>query len=58
MNKGLAKAKVYTRLKQQQVQAWAAIRNSAAHGKPDEYKTTDVEYMLEGVQNFLAEHFG
>ena len=56
LNKALAKAKVYTHPKKQQIQAWADIRNSAAHGKPDEYKTTDVEYMLEGVRNFLTEH--
>ena len=58
LNKGLANAKVYTRLKQQQVQAWAAIRNSAAHGSPKDYSATDVKYMLDGVQNFLDEHFG
>ena len=58
LNKGLAKAKVYTHLKQQQVQAWAAIRNSAAHGNTDEYNADDVKYMLDGVQNFLTEHLG
>ena len=58
LNKALAKAKVYTRLKQQQVQAWAAIRNSAAHGNTDEYNADDVKYMLEGVQSFLTEHLG
>ena len=58
LNKGLAKAKVYTQPKRQQIQAWADIRNSAAHGSPEDYNATDVKYMLEGVQNLLAEHFG
>ena len=58
LNKGLANKEVYTRPKQKQVQVWADIRNSAAHGSPDDYNATDVKYMLDGVQNFLTEHLG
>ena len=58
LNISLARAKVYTKLKQQQIQAWGAIRNSAAHGDKDEYNPDDVKYMLEGVRMFISEYLG
>ena len=56
LNTKLADKEVYSRLLQKQIQAWKAIRDSADHGKFEDYKTEDVKAMLEGVQRFLAEN--
>lgn len=56
MNADLAKAGVYNALQQKQITAMAAIRNSAAHGKPEEFKQQDVEDMIRDVGQFLAQH--
>jgi hypothetical protein len=56
MNADLAKAGVYNALQQKQITAMAAIRNSAAHGKPEEFKQQDVEDMIRDVGQFLPQH--
>ena len=56
MNADLAKAGVYNKLIQKQITAYADVRNSAAHGKPDEYRKEDVSDMIDYVQRFLANH--
>lgn len=56
LNTKLADKEIYNRLLQKQVQAWKAIRDSADHGKFEDYKTEDVKAMLEGVQRFLTEN--
>lgn len=56
LNTKLADKEVYNRLIQKQIQAWKAIRDSADHGKFEDYKTEDVKAMLEGVQRFLTEN--
>ena len=53
LNTKLADAKVYNRFTQRQIQAWKAIRDSAVHGKFDEYTLEDVKAMMEGVGRFL-----
>ena len=58
LNTKLANAEVYPRSTQKQIQAWKAVRDPASHGKFGEYTTENVKYMLDGVQNFLAEHLG
>jgi len=55
LNTKLADKEIYNRLFQKQIQVWKAVRNSADHGKFNEYKIEDVNSMLEGVQRFLAE---
>jgi len=55
LNTKLADKEVYNRLIQKQIQAWKAIRDSADHGKFNDYKAEDVKSMLEGVQRFLME---
>ena len=55
MNDDLAKAGQYNALKKKQVTAWAAIRNSAAHGKPDEFTRDDVANMISQVEAFVAD---
>jgi len=37
-----------------QLQAWADIRNNAAHGDFDQFTRSDVELMIQGINNFLA----
>lgn len=56
MNADLAKAGVYNRLVQKRTTALADIRNSAAHGKPEEFSDADVESMIKDVERFIAEH--
>ena len=54
MNSDLAKAGIYNKLQQKRITALADIRNSAAHGKPEEFTESDVENMIREVEQFLA----
>jgi hypothetical protein len=56
LNTELAKGDVYSKLEQKQITSWAHIRNSAAHGKFDEYTKEQVQMMLLFVQDFFAKH--
>lgn len=55
MNADLAKAGQYNSLVQKRVTAMAAIRNSAAHGKNDEFGRDDVESMIAEIERFAAD---
>jgi len=55
MNADLAKAGQYNKLIQKRITALADIRNSAAHGKTDEFQSADVESMIKEIERFLAE---
>ncbi|WP_311240601.1 MULTISPECIES: hypothetical protein [unclassified Xanthomonas] len=52
MNAELAKAGQYNALMQKRITALAAIRNSAAHGKPEEFTAADVAAMVEDIERF------
>lgn len=54
MNSDLAKAGVYNKLQQKRITALADIRNSAAHGKPEEFSDADVIMMIRDIEQFLA----
>lgn len=54
LNADLKKAGAYNTLDQKQVTAWLGIRNSAAHGKYDEYSKEQVLMMYDGVLNFIS----
>ena len=56
MNADLAKVGVYNKLIQKRITALADIRNSAAHGKPEEFSEADVDSMIDEVTRFVAEH--
>lgn len=56
MNTNLAKAGKYNKLQQKRITALADIRNSAAHGKPNEFTEDDVKMMIRDVERFLAIH--
>lgn len=51
----LRKAGLFNELKAKQLRAGADIRNKAAHGDFDQFNRGDVEQMLKGVSNFLAD---
>lgn len=52
----LKKAGVYNETKAKQLRAWASVRNHAAHGEFDEFDRKQVQEMLTGIQNFLADN--
>ena len=54
MNADLAKAGIYNKLQQKRITALADIRNSAAHGKPEEFTESDVQNMIRDIEQFLA----
>ncbi|MBH3408767.1 DUF4145 domain-containing protein [Pseudomonas glycinae] len=54
MNDELVKAGAYNSLQHKRITALAAIRNSAAHGKPEEFTAADVKGMIDDVERFLA----
>jgi len=56
LNTKLADKEIYNRLIQKQIQAWKSVRDSADHGKFNDYKKEDVKAMLSGVQRFLLEN--
>lgn len=51
----LKKAGVINEIRSRQLETWNAIRNSAAHGKLDEFTKEQVSAMLQGVQDFMAQ---
>lgn len=56
MNMPLKNAGVYGLPQQQQITAWAAIRNKAAHGRFDEYNINEVKLMHQGVSDFIVKY--
>lgn len=54
MNADLTKANTYNSIQQKRITAMAGIRNSAAHGKTDEFSPGDVKGMIDDVERFLA----
>lgn len=57
MNAYLAKAGVYNVLVQKKITALADLRNKAAHGKWNEFTSTDVEQMIAQVRSFMEDYF-
>jgi hypothetical protein len=57
MNSELAKKAVYSKLVQKKITTIADLRNSAAHGKWDEFDRSDVEAMLRDVRDIMTKHF-
>jgi hypothetical protein len=52
----LKKNNVFNELTAKQLRAWTDIRNSAAHGQFDEFNRSQVDLMIQGINNFLATH--
>lgn len=55
MNADLVKAGQYNMLIQKRITALAAIRNSAAHGKHNDFTKADVKSMIDDVERLVAE---
>jgi hypothetical protein len=51
-----AQKAVYNNLVRQQILSWTTLRNSADHGKFEEYDAQQVRLLIEGVRSFLANH--
>jgi len=54
----LKKAGLYNEAGAKQLRAWADIRNLVDHGHFDQVSQHDVDLMLKGIGNFLAEYLG
>jgi hypothetical protein len=52
----LKKANAFNELKAKQLRAWVDIRNAAAHGDFAKFTRNDVETMIGGISNFLADY--
>jgi hypothetical protein len=52
----LKKAGAFNELKAKQLRSWADIRNAAAHGDFSAFGKADVEQMISGINNFLADY--
>ena len=52
----LQKRNVINKPKAAQLRSWASIRNSAAHGRFDEFTRSDAGQMLAGIKIFLADY--
>jgi hypothetical protein len=57
MNSALAKAGMYNVLTQKKITTLADIRNSAAHGKWNDFNSADVEGMLAWTSDFMQKNF-
>jgi len=54
LNQKLFQKPVYGKPQMKQISIWQSIRDSADHGKFEEYNAESVKNMLEGVRNFLT----
>lgn len=54
MNADLTKQGVYNSLTQKRITALAGARNSAAHGKTEEFSKGDVNSMINEIERFVA----
>lgn len=53
LNADLAGAAAYNKLEQKSVTAWLDLRNSAAHGKYDDYDHRQVASLIQDVREFM-----
>lgn len=57
MNAELAKLGIYSKLMQKKITSIADLRNSAAHGKWNDFEKSDVESMLRDIRDFMAKYY-
>jgi len=50
------KAGAFNELKAKKLRSWAGVRNAAAHGHFSDFSKADVEQMISGINNFLADY--
>jgi hypothetical protein len=56
INAELVKAGIYNKLEEKAVTAWLGLRNSAAHGKYDDFGETQVANLIRDVRDFMVRH--
>ncbi len=56
LNQKLFQKPLYGKPQMRQISIWQAIRDSADHGKFEDYNAESVKDMLKGVRSFLAEY--
>ncbi len=54
LNTDLVKSEIYGKLDQKNVTAWLGLRNSAAHGKFDDYSLEQVIFFSQALNDFMA----
>jgi hypothetical protein len=54
----LDQAKIVNSNDVKQLRAWAGLRNSAAHGRFEEFNKSGVQRMIVGVNDFISENLG
>jgi hypothetical protein len=52
----LQKANVFNKAKADMLKSWAKTRNYAAHGEFTQFNRSEVEGMIAGVKNFIADY--
>ena len=52
----LQKINLFNKAKADQLRSWAKIRNAAAHGEFTEFDRSQVDEMIPGIKNFLADY--
>lgn len=55
LNNRLADKGIYTKIMRKSIDTWGAIRNSADHGRFEEYTLSQVEEMRTGIRGLLAQ---
>jgi hypothetical protein len=58
LNHKLADGGVYNNLWRRKIETWSAIRGNADHGRFGRNLPSDVQNMVEGVRDFLADFLG
>ena len=56
LNANLADKAIYSKSTRSKIQAWKKIRDSAAHGKFDEYDEKEVQSFFTWTKDFLEKH--
>lgn len=54
LNADLVKAGIYSKIDQKNITAWLGLRNSAAHGKYDDYSKEQVTFLSQALNGFMA----
>lgn len=54
INSELVKASAYSKIEQKSITAWLGVRNSAAHGNYEDYESSQVQLMNQGIQDFIV----
>ena len=54
LNADLVKSSAYSKIDEKNITAWLGLRNDAAHGRHDEYDSSQVVLMIRSIRDFIA----